>query len=149
MWTLLLSLRWCHCPHHTGVAAIVLLAPLLLLRHSHCCIDVVALIAPALLPASYGHCCCRCACVVALVALSYPALLRWHCQHHCAGVIAVIVQALFGWRLHRYFAGIVPLVVLVSTQLQCCRQHHCLVRCCHCACWRRTGPSRCMRHCPS
>jgi hypothetical protein len=50
-----------------------------------CCIGVITIITPVLLPLSTWHVC-------AVVLVSLP-LSHWHCRPRCAGIIALIAQA--------------------------------------------------------
>ncbi len=69
-----------HCPCYPCIVVLIALTSL-----PSCCIGVITVIAPVLLPPSTWH-----ICAVALVLLP---LSHWHCCPWCAGIIALIVQA--------------------------------------------------------
>ncbi len=110
----MLSSWRCH-PHCDGVAFADKQASLQSRHLCHCCNNVVALIAMALLPLT-SWCCCPCHnSVIAIVnAQAFLLLSQWHCCPCCTGAIANIAQVMLPL-LHQHCI----LIVLTSLPSRC------------------------------
>ncbi len=98
--SLFLALRWCPCPHCTGVIARIKLSLCLALRR-HCC-QVGPRSSDWYSAGVCRHCagvCLHCAGVIAsIVLLSLLLALRWHCCPQRVGIFALIAHPLW-WHL--------------------------------------------------
>ncbi len=136
----MLLLGWHCCPHCNGVAIVDAQASLQSRHLCHCCINVVALVAMALLPPSSWCCCPHHNCVIAIVdAQKSLPLSRWRHRPCCTGAIvniAWVLLPLLHWGHHHYSADLLMhrhhckpgiFAIIVITLLPLLQG-----RCCHC-----------------